>query len=280
MATLLSGFGFRGFRSFHGEVQTVSPLSKINLIAGQNNSGKSNVLLVAQRLQTLQRKPPSDLDLPRVLDPPSFDLVIRVGDIEEVAEKLCTAIDRKTSQAIEAVTQLLRVPAIDRFEDGGACVWFSDSQGSDVNYRLQAKELLRPKAIKALSRYTQIRNFVGGNAEHSAVDCIGQLAKVIDLPRVRMVEASRRIEDEDNGVSLIQRLAALERPELNNDDDRQQFEAINEFLRTVIDDPTARLEIPHTARQINVRRQGLLLPLSNLGTGVFPRSSCWPRLPR
>ena len=38
------GFGISEFRSFFGDIQLVAPLDKINVLAGQNNSGKSNIL--------------------------------------------------------------------------------------------------------------------------------------------------------------------------------------------------------------------------------------------
>ncbi|MFJ6171978.1 hypothetical protein [Curtobacterium sp. NPDC092190] len=43
----IDGFAFRGFRSFpSGKSAELYSLSKINLVAGQNNAGKSNVLRV------------------------------------------------------------------------------------------------------------------------------------------------------------------------------------------------------------------------------------------
>ncbi len=45
----LKGFAFAGFRSFGSTPLTeLAPLAKVNLIAGQNNVGKSNVLRVIQ----------------------------------------------------------------------------------------------------------------------------------------------------------------------------------------------------------------------------------------
>jgi hypothetical protein len=45
--TPINGFIFRGYRSFPSDRPTsLFPLRKINLIAGQNNTGKSNVLRV------------------------------------------------------------------------------------------------------------------------------------------------------------------------------------------------------------------------------------------
>src|SRR5258705_4523301 len=41
---LIDGFGISGYRSFGYEVQRIGPLSKVNLVIGQNNCGKSNIL--------------------------------------------------------------------------------------------------------------------------------------------------------------------------------------------------------------------------------------------
>ena len=40
----ISGFGLSGYRSFGSKTQRFGPFGKINLIIGQNNAGKSNVL--------------------------------------------------------------------------------------------------------------------------------------------------------------------------------------------------------------------------------------------
>ena len=45
--TPLKGFAFHGYRSFPTKLPAVlMPLGKMNLIAGQNNTGKSNTLRV------------------------------------------------------------------------------------------------------------------------------------------------------------------------------------------------------------------------------------------
>lgn len=38
------GFGLAGYRSFGPDLQSIGPCQKINLLIGQNNSGKSNIL--------------------------------------------------------------------------------------------------------------------------------------------------------------------------------------------------------------------------------------------
>ena len=44
----IDGFGISGYRSFGAEPQLIGPCGKINLIVGQNNCGKSNVLRYLQ----------------------------------------------------------------------------------------------------------------------------------------------------------------------------------------------------------------------------------------
>jgi AAA15 family ATPase/GTPase len=41
---MINGFGFSGYRSIGDELVKIAPLKKINLIIGQNNSGKSNII--------------------------------------------------------------------------------------------------------------------------------------------------------------------------------------------------------------------------------------------
>ena len=41
---LLKGFGFSGYRSFGNKLAKIAPLRKVNLIIGQNNVGKSNII--------------------------------------------------------------------------------------------------------------------------------------------------------------------------------------------------------------------------------------------
>jgi hypothetical protein len=55
---------------------------------------------------------------------------------------------------------------------------------------------------------------------------------------------------------------------LDHQADKQRFETINWFLQTVLEDTSARLEVPHDAGMILVQRGGITLPLDHLGTGV------------
>lgn len=49
--TIIPGFGIGGYKSFANEIQWMTPLSKANVVIGENNVGKSNLLLfIADKL--------------------------------------------------------------------------------------------------------------------------------------------------------------------------------------------------------------------------------------
>jgi predicted ATPase len=56
------GFGVSGFRSFGPDPQYIAPLEKINLFAGRNNSGKSNILRIVALLANRALKVDAALD--------------------------------------------------------------------------------------------------------------------------------------------------------------------------------------------------------------------------
>jgi hypothetical protein len=98
-----------------------------------------------------------------------------------------------------------------------------------------------------------------------------------ELAGFGFVEAFRRItgggagqsaEQFYTGEGLIGGLQQLQQPELERQSDKQRFEAITRFVQRVLDDPTARIDIPHNAASILIHRGDLILPLDSLGTGV------------
>jgi hypothetical protein len=66
--SLLPGFAFTGYRSVRSDLQLIGPLSKVNLVAGQNNAGKSNILRFAHQYLREPVFAPSGLDAPRQSD--------------------------------------------------------------------------------------------------------------------------------------------------------------------------------------------------------------------
>lgn len=263
----LSGFGFRGFRSFYGDLQVLPSMTDVNLIAGQNNSGKSNVLLVVQHMKKLvEEGVQAHLDVPRVSSPPSFELIICLGDLETVLADFCDAQKIADGNLIEVVRQILKNPEIDKYRDGR--VWLKlSSYGVDHGARLSTYEQsTKLEASQAnIAEYVRLRTMDRHADWRANADAfLRHLISILNYPPVQMIEASRRIDD-----TLIRQLAALQNPDYDRDaEDRPRFEAINRFVQSVTGFKNASLIVPDSKAGLLVRRDELLLPLQNLGSGI------------
>lgn len=271
----LAGLGIRGFRSFHGERQLLAPLDKVNLIVGQNNSGKSNVLRFVHQLDALIKELPQGLDRP-LRGEMSFELALPIPETviaKLTQEGLGQTFDRR-SRDVRVFRTLFRCePMMIAGPDGGSWLRLSEGTRSAVDVERQAREVVEanPEGVAFIKQITYI------SAPEQGVEFV--LRKVLErleLPRVRFVDASRRITRAKEpvpdgaavtGEGLIERLSKLQRPSLADDADREKFERINAFLRNVLDEADVQLEISHDL-ELNVRRRGMLLPLAHLGSGI------------
>jgi len=269
--------------------QYLSPLGKVNLLAGKNNAGKSNVLRALPLLATFEfgvRKPKHAFDptldyhigsqpatpiwhFPLYKDAASVTRVID-GIVKEAGQrqhwyaecgKLLNLLSPETSDA----------------------VWFSFDP-------IRESQLIGPDAIEAgkrienlpLSRtwsslWSTATGTSGGSfRQHAFPELLSLIARqaVPQFGPVLEVGAHRQVGEPNteykglNGAGLIARLLALQNPELSQRQDYEKFEKINDFLRIVVDSPSARLEVPHSGRQLLVKLDGRLLPIQSLGTGI------------
>ena len=105
--------------------------------------------------------------------------------------------------------------------------------------------------------------------------------KNINKLNITMIPAIREIGDsktefnirEFNGKGLIDELDKLESPNTDIGEDnyvknKMRFEKINKFLRSVIDNDSAKIEIPNPADKIQVVLDNKTLPLKSLGMGI------------
>lgn len=88
--------------------------------------------------------------------------------------------------------------------------------------------------------------------------------------KIGQPRASRQSEyDRDfSGQDIIERLAEIQNPNLDKQEDKQKFDRINIFLRDVLENDTATIEIPHDRQIIIVHMDEKSLPLDSLGTGI------------
>jgi hypothetical protein len=289
-APLLAGLSIDGFRSFEpGTPQRISPLSKVHLLAGPNNSGKSNVLQVAQRVV------PALANRDRFVlgheDRPigHADAPLQVGvaqhiSIDELRERL------GLSDQVDLLLRLMK----------DADAWDPDREMLWVEFELEAtgqhggghvSTRLVERMTSAAEQGTGTRNQLGELSTtmtrlaggSRAEDAARVLTRAVDmlgmrtgLPEVQTIDAFRRIapghaeteSDALNGPGLIERLARLQHPSYGEEAERERFDRINRFLGTLFDDADTRIEIQHDHQEILVVHAGRRLPLANYGTGV------------
>ncbi|WP_140311054.1 ATP-dependent nuclease, partial [Vibrio parahaemolyticus] len=88
------------------------------------------------------------------------------------------------------------------------------------------------------------------------------------IPAIRKVGNSGSSATDFSGEGIIERLAKIQNPSLQQLNDKTKFRAINDFVQDVLGNESAQIEIPYKRDMILVHMDGKTLPLESLGTGV------------
>jgi predicted ATPase len=289
---MLEGFGVTGFRSFGPSPQFLYPLQKINLIVGRNNVGKSNILRLIQLLENFTQRrnqfaAPSELDAHIGKRSASFSwrFPIRIDSdgMDHVMAQLFDNAERRKrwSDLVKAI--------LSEFPDAyGDTVWITvkNSNGWKAEYP-SSTEILRAIERKGIlprakdswyTLWTEISQSSGGSFEQHhgpiVLERLVSFAKA-ELRQVNQLSAHRKIGEPGSayegldGRGLISRLLELQNPELaSRTGNLEKFERINKFVAQVLEAPDARLEVPHSGKELNVSIGNRVLPIESLGTGV------------
>jgi hypothetical protein len=289
---LLRGFGFAGFRSFvAGELEKVGPMERIHVLAGPNNSGKSNVLRVAMDvLPALRnRKAPQFSEL----DSPQRDGVVSTGAFQFAV--LHAPSHEQLSFDPHVGPQAIRaLPGLgDEHSDG---LWFEfdlstgPRGGEWIESKRQVERLMQfhaevdrgPANADVRAAYRAMLHLAGdqrGGVESVARATLVKLRTALNVapgvPPVAHVGAIREITERSDvrealdGGGLIGRLAALQHPpRATYDEGVRSFDSITAFVRELFDDEQARIEISHEPAEILIHHEGQIRPLDSYGTGL------------
>ena len=295
---VIAGFGFTGYRSFWSpKSQLVGPMDKVHLVAGPNNSGKSNILRFAHamfsasdgdRLGILESwMTGGSLNQPlngAFVDKPKIALGIRPN--LETASELLSFSPQATEQHAKALVYLLRQPTFRRHDSELAWVDFAIGQngGLTVEEPSLVEEVQKEYSIRGDDGYavrmglSDLFALSRTSSKWGGQYAISGLLADMDipqyLPRVETIDGLRHVRSGDSGASshsgenLIIKLAELQSPENQAPDKLRKYQEINQFVRKVLDDESATIHIPYTHDEILVRSKDRVLPLGNLGTGV------------
>jgi predicted ATPase len=282
---LIEGFGIAGFRSFGPKLQRISPCAKVNLLVGQNNSGKSNVLLflahhfknAVEAARAVGSFPLEQLDrhIGRELVNPIFALAMSFE-----GERYKTLADSLPSDRLRFLLDgVLRSAAFTR---GDNAAWFEFREDRTGHLALEPERIQAIKETSTLSRgdWAEIWQHLikggGGDLDvHWVPQTLGFLRnEIVEAPKVTLIPAFRKIdqgtgnEDDHSGLGVIAKLAKLQHPNLTQRHLRKRFDNINSFLQQVTGNADAELEVPDDRDMILVHMNDRVLPLTSLGTGV------------
>jgi hypothetical protein len=286
------GFGFAGYRSFApGSVQRVGPLSKVHLLAGANNAGKSNILKVARdALPALAKN--------RAFELGHADRPAQAPPDDTAGFALAVAADCGSSQFEEATNRLdprLR----EKLRDGLVEAGLLTSDLLWVTYDMPVKRRSTAWSLRA-AQVSALAEAFGSNARgHSWLQSLSQqlaqragdhdanaqavfahlatsLAVRESIPSITVVGAVRQVgvdsdpthPGEYSGHDLVSSLARFQNPPVERQEDRERFRSINRFVRRLFDDDEAALEVAYDGRSLSLYHNGVWLPLENYGTGL------------
>lgn len=294
---LLDGISISGYRSFGRVAQELKGFSKINLLLGRNNSGKSNVLRIIY--DHIPHLPPHYVgtvslipgrDAPKGLEEAPLYLGLWVTKNGQAIVRLLNS--QKLSGNQDKREELLNILFESR--DG---FWIytrhliRDAQQfqthtPDVREKTVASLNLQDRAWRRLLYIITGRQ--GGDLVTQQADTLNALwellfaRETVDLiPSTRSITMNNHSISRDSsgnslkdgrpyhgGYGVIDELAQAQNPTLENEHLRSRFLLVNEFLRTVTQLPSALLEVAHDRSQLFVHINEKRLPLDSLGTGI------------
>ncbi|MET3468752.1 AAA family ATPase [Microbacterium sp. 1262] len=267
----IKGIAFSGYRSFASvPVSSLFPLSKINLIAGQNNAGKSNVLrVVSDTLNGNAR--------PEVWDRPLGDaehtpLRLIAYDPDVVAGWMnpgrgVRSFDTKIREFLD--TLRVHTPA------NSDAVWLApkNDDASVALYQKWAGAIGRDALASELSG--ALTGTTGGGVGQDAFRVIQAISRnqpawpsAHRIEGVREISAANELDPDLNGRSIKRRLLELQAPSSNRLGDKLVFQRIQDFVRAVMDDQSVTIDVPYDLSTIHVSQGGRTLPIEYVGTGV------------
>lgn len=292
---MLKGFGFTGYRSFGPDPQLLAPLEKINLIVGRNNVGKSNILRLLQLLGEFSRDQrkfavPVGIDAHEGGRQAAFSWRLPIFTDDESLNAVLPGLFPKDASALSRFPPLVKNILRSLPDTSGDITWVTVGHAGHWQAVLPATAQLLPRFLAFnpdrhrvesdwYGLWTAMTSQQGGSFEQH--HCPEVLARLISLayvrpaPQVFMLGAHRQIGAPGtgyeglNGAGLIAHLLELQNPELSSRDSHlDQFRRINSFVETVLESSGARLEIPHSGKELNVFMQDRVRPIDSLGTGV------------
>lgn len=257
---VIAGFEFTNYRSIGDTPVIIRPVKKVNILIGQNNTGKSNVTRAIQTaLGAINQKgnllQETDIHL-RGNNPFGFKIYLNPPHIEENSlneffsnnEIWFDFVMPKGSST--ASINHSSFENISDFNISNAILkkYFNSGWNRPVS-KAEIAEFFQNRNDALLSRFYNSR-----------------LVEAFNIPEFRQIrEGSSYTHD---GQDLIRRLAEYKSPLIGNDANIKKFKNIEKFTCKLLHLPDVLIDVPSGKQMIILQNGDLRLPLKNFGTGV------------
>jgi hypothetical protein len=286
MSVIIRNLAIAGYRSFGAAPQLFENFSKVNLLIGRNNAGKSNVIRFLSEVY-----PKTDGRQPLKIEPLMHHLPSRPKLLIGKGEVIHSADDGSLELREDfPLLNAFVAPAARARANAAFAKIFDEKRkidGTGICWTFQSLPDRKDnspawlKAIKAIDDQTlkmiwgTLKNMQGGDRLHSwepqvVAHLPGEIigAQVSVIPAIRQIGAKGSIFLSFDGSGIIDRLARLQNPDAHNQSERDRFVEVTNFLRSVLDDPEVSLEIPYERDTILIHIDGKVLPIESLGSGI------------
>ncbi|MFC1582499.1 ATP-dependent endonuclease [Planctomycetota bacterium] len=266
---MLDGFMVAGYRSFGADPVRIGDLGQVNIFIGRNNSGKSNILRFIEPFATMMK----GKDHPK-------DIFNGKDVYNRTSPKISSGLQLKKNgyQKVAYEELVSAFPKVMPTMFAKESIWVEfEVQGEEKIYQRKFKEI--HESLKQLDDDALVAAIhklnVGGNSREQRVQNIADriygrahaTANVVYIPEVRKIKA--QLEGEYSGNTVISMMNDLQHPPEGpkRAERLQAWQKVNQFLRVLIGDDTASIEIT-TDNQILVTIAGKEMPFETLGFGI------------
>ena len=291
------GFGCGGYRSFCGpEPARIGPFDRVQVIAGQNNCGKSALVDYFVKVvgaigesgrirQDSKLLPEADKPLGTKGSAAQFSPIISFCVKTDALDEMLDAAVKTERRRFRAAdfSRLFRSKSY--ADESGNFTWLDFSLEKSVSFgRIDAldAQFSQYEASEMMINLSEASlAFCGysGQDKENYTNIVRAAMPWDLLPKFLKVDAIRSIVDSDtadknsvinSGVGLPTALLRLRNPERKDfEQSRERWGRLEKFVRDVLNDQGAELLVSHTSHVISVKTTDTdYLPLDSLGTGV------------
>ncbi len=268
----LTGFGVANYRSFDDGGFVIDGLRKINIFIGKNNSGKSNILRAIRLLRCVKTaamgqgegglclKPEIDSH-DQARSPVSMIAMLPLEGIARSNDRFVRNWEEKLGDFVH-VRWNSKSGAVEECKN---LVALSDGELYALHSALDSRRYMRQPARERLV------GDIGKLMLPCAIEAMRTFDRLIcveNFREIRSVDGTASESETFNGYNVIARLREMQHPRIGDEDQREVFDDIQDFVCDLVAEPGLLLEVPPSEDAVYVSMHGKRLPLESYGTGL------------